>query len=365
MHRILFMPLLQIPSGHHHVADCIQEQLKQSADDFLCEKVELLSYRSVSLEKFISFVYLQWIQKFPSIYSKTYKQLAVKKEMHNKHYYLYEALFLKQVQQIIDDAKPDLVICTHALPSYLLNRMKKRNLWSGRIVNIYTDYFINDLWGMDGVDYHFIPCMEVKNKLLGKGVDPTQAIVTGIPIHPVFTKKRDSKEVKAKYNVLISGGNMGTGSIERLIRQLHPSGVVTYDVLCGKNERLFQTIKQMNHPSIKALGYIRTKEEMNHLYNLADAIITKPGGVTITECLWKKIPIFVYDALPGQEEINLNYLKSKGLIHHLDNWDTATDLEFILIEQLKNDSLHFQKSSQAFIDSIENHNIPQLIRNIL
>ena len=43
---------------------------------------------------------------------------------------------------------------------------------------------------------------------------------------------------------------------------------------------------------------------MNVLYDKADAIITKPGGITITECLWKQVPIFVYEALPGPEEMN-------------------------------------------------------------
>lgn len=97
---------------------------------------------------------------------------------------------------------------------------------------------------------------------------------------------------------------MGTGSINRLLKRLHPSGSIIYKVLCGRNEKLFQFVKQLNHPYIKAIPYITKKEEMNVLYDKADAIITKPGGITITECLWKQVPIFVYEALPGPEEMN-------------------------------------------------------------
>lgn len=50
---------------------------------------------------------------------------------------------------------------------------------------------------------------------------------------------------------------------------------------------------------------------MNQLYNKADAILTKPGGVTISEALQKKLPILVHTSLPGQEEINLDYLLEK------------------------------------------------------
>ncbi|MCY8235382.1 hypothetical protein [Priestia endophytica] len=66
---------------------------------------------------------------------------------------------------------------------------------------------------------------------------------------------------------------------------------------------------------------------MKQLYNEADAIITKPSEVTISESLYKKIPIFVYHALPGQQEINLRYLKNLGLVFHLENWRTKSNLE--------------------------------------
>lgn len=108
---------------------------------------------------------------------------------------------------------------------------------------------------------------------------------------------------------MISGGNMGAGSIVRLVSRLRPTGQVVYYVLCGKNIRLFEQIKQFNHPLIKAVPYLDSKEKMNALYDAVDAIISKPGGVTITECLWKRLPIFVYDALPGQEEFNLSFIE--------------------------------------------------------
>ncbi len=53
---------------------------------------------------------------------------------------------------------------------------------------------------------------------------------------------------------------------------------------------------------------------MNVLYEQAHAIITKPGGVTLSEALCKRLPIFTHSALPGQEEINKQYLLAKNLI---------------------------------------------------
>lgn len=64
---------------------------------------------------------------------------------------------------------------------------------------------------------------------------------------------------------------------------------------------------------------------MNKLYDQIDAIVTKPGGVTISESLFKRKPIFIYHVLPGQEEINLQQLKKLGVIFYLNKWKDAKE----------------------------------------
>lgn len=156
---------------------------------------------------------------------------------------------------------------------------------------------------------------------------------------------------------------MGTGSIDRLLKRLHPSGSIIYKVLCGRNEKLFQFVKQLNHPYIKAIPYITKKEEMNVLYDKADAIITKPGGITITECLWKQVPIFVYEALPGPEEMNLKYLKKEQLIFYLNNWSASENVEQMIIEMLK-DCSKLEKRCEKFRNCIIQINVTTIIKEI-
>ncbi|WP_152657867.1 hypothetical protein [Oceanobacillus sp. CFH 90083] len=364
MYRILFMPFLQIPSGHHHVADTIKNQLNQSSNDYHFEKVEMLSHCYGKVEMFTSSFYLQWIDKFPRVYSKIYKAV-VKRRKSSKSYYIYEVLFLNKIKNLIKQTKPDIIICTHALPSYLLNRLKKEKIWTEPVINVYTDYFINDLWGMERIDYHFVPSLYHKQELIIRGIKPKQIFVTGIPIDSTFKKEIKTSKNNDKLNILISGGNMGAGSIQQLLQTLNPSGSILYKVLCGKNEMLFQHIEQLNYPFIKPLPYLNSKEEMNQLYDEVDAIITKPGGVTISECLWKKIPIFVFEALPGQEEFNLNYLKSQGLIFHLDNWNSVSNIEDTITDILMNDVSDFNKRLEAFCKCLEKTDVSKIIEKIL
>lgn len=149
---------------------------------------------------------------------------------------------------------------------------------------------------------------------------------------------------------MLSGGNLGTGLMKTFVETLHPSGEIDYTVLCGENDKLLNWIKQLNHPFIHAVPYISSKKEMNELYDRADAIITKPGGVTVSECLYKKIPIFVYHELPGQEEINLRNLKNWGLVYHLENWRNTSNFEGEIVT-----ILHCEKHRKRLNQQLESY----------
>ncbi|USK29418.1 UDP-glucuronosyltransferase [Bacillus sp. CMF21] len=327
MKRVLFMPFLQISSGHHHAADGMMEYMHEIDESLCCEKIDILSYSYGKMETFVSAFYLKWIHLFPGMYSWIYRKSVFENEQEKKRFRLYELLFLFWMEKLIREKKPDLIICTHALPSYMLNQLKSRKKHAIPVINVYTDYFINQIWGIEAIDYHFVPSRELKEYLISRGIESERIHVTGIPIHPLLKTGTSEPKKRRTYSILISGGNLGVGSIKTFVQKLEPAGNIHYKVLCGKNNKLYRLIKQMSNPMIKPLSYISSKEEMNQLYNEADAIITKPGGVTISESLYKKIPIFVYHALPGQEEINLRYLKKLGLVFHLENWKTKSHLE--------------------------------------
>lgn len=366
MKKILFLPFLQIPSGHHQVANGVIDSLQLKNDLFECEKVDILSYSYGKVEVFISKFYIRWIRCLPALYSQLYRKTVAKNECEKKRFYLYEWIFLNWVEKLINEKDPHLIVCTHALPSYLLNQLKEKEKISIPIVNIYTDYFINQLWGIKNIDYHFVPTKEIKQMLINRGVNSDNILVTGIPIHPRFKETLKVPQTKKRFSVLISGGNLGIGLIKSFVEKLQPSGEIEYTVLCGENNKLFNWIKQLNHPFIQALPYISSREEMDKLYDRVDAIITKPGGVTVSECLYKKIPIFIYHQLPGQEEINLFNLKKWGLVYHLEKWIETPNIEEKIVSVLHCEK-HLKRLNQR-LDTYHQHlskvNISDFIKKI-
>ncbi|MBO0995905.1 MGDG synthase family glycosyltransferase [Bacillus sp. SD088] len=356
MKKILFFPLLTMPSGHHQVAETMISYLQKRNKATLCKKIDLLSAWNPVLESMVTKTYLGWIHFFPKSYAWTYKKMAHSSQTEHDYKKYYDHLFLKKMKAILLREKPDLIICTHAFPSHLLSTLKKDHQLTIPVMNVYTDFFINDVWGIEGIDYHLVSNSAMKQQLLvSNHVSESRVWVTGIPIGEQFSERKNRMHAnQQKWKVLISGGSVGLGGILSLLKLASPSGEgkIIYYVLCGKNKRLFQQLQKLDRKNVQPIPYISDKAKMNALYERVDAIITKPGGVTISESLRKGLPIFIHSALPGQEEINLQLLKDRKLILELN---PAQPLDTSILSFFQDTSLmaQIQHSIHCYLNEIE------------
>jgi processive 1,2-diacylglycerol beta-glucosyltransferase len=351
MKKVLFMPFLQIPSGHHQVADTLIDGIKEIQPNIECEKVDILKYGYGFVEKFVSEIYIKWISHLPKIYSWIYKKSVCEDMEDSKRYRHYELLFLHVMREIVKEKSPDLIVCTHALPSYMLSQLKQKGVLQVPVVNVYTDFFINHLWGIEGIDLHFAPSKIMKEYLLRRGVEESRIYVTGIPVHPKLSANSTFVPHGDTLRFLVTGGNLGVGALDKLVEKMQEQQSQYY-VLCGTNEKLYEHLCKINKPNIIPVPYIKSREEMDHLYSICDGIITKPGGVTISESLSKRIPIFVYHTLPGQEEMNLEQLRKLEVAKVLTTWEKKDTFEEDLISFfLDNEAL------QKYLNKVEEYHI--------
>ena len=121
--KILFLPLLRMSSGHHQVADALAEYALRFDPSIVCRKVDLLHFGFGSLESWIARTYLQWIRTAPNTYHWLYSRSVTSAD--RKRYSLYDRLFRPVLHKLVKTERPDLIVCTHALPSYLVQRMKE------------------------------------------------------------------------------------------------------------------------------------------------------------------------------------------------------------------------------------------------
>ena len=82
--------------------------------------------------------------------------------------------------------------------------------------------------------------------------------------------------------------------------------------MAGRNAQALTGLQelQQRHPQrLRAIGFTN---EMEKLMAAADLVMTKPGGLTISECLAMGRPMLLTAPIPGQEEHNAGYLMEEG-----------------------------------------------------
>jgi processive 1,2-diacylglycerol beta-glucosyltransferase len=108
------------------------------------------------------------------------------------------------------------------------------------------------------------------------------------------------------------GGGQGLGPIKTIVRSLEKvENNLQEIIVCGTNKKLYRSLKKKIKKYNKKIVLLAYAGNMNELMSVSDIIITKPGGVTTSEALAKKIPMIIVKPIPGQEENNTVYLTQR------------------------------------------------------
>jgi processive 1,2-diacylglycerol beta-glucosyltransferase len=157
------------------------------------------------------------------------------------------------------------------------------------------------------------------------GIADDQIHVTGIPIMPAFNQVLDrqicARELGCdphKTTIMLMSGGGGVGDMPSLARRLLNIAVEDISqtfqliVLTGKNQQAYQALDVMRAEFSDRLFPVGFTREVERLMVCADLIVTKPGGLTTSECLAMRLPMIVNAPIPGQEERNADYVLESG-----------------------------------------------------
>lgn len=237
-----------------------------------------------------------------------------------------ERLNTTRFMKMLQDLAPDQVICTHFLPAQLLSRKIRKAAIRLPVWVQVTDFDVHRLWIHEGMAGYFAAGDEVAYRMADRGIDPDRISVTGIPIMPAFSsnlyKIPCAREIgldPAKPSLLLMAGGAGVGAgssgggmddtAAKLLALPRDFQIVA---LAGKNEKLLGDLKRVaeSYPGrLFPMGFTKTIERA---MVAADLAVTKPGGLTSSECLAMGLPMILVNPIPGQEERNADYLLENG-----------------------------------------------------
>lgn len=331
--------ILSVSAGAGHVrAAQALEAAAQSADPPLAAThLDLLTLVPRDFRKLYGEQYIKLVDRAPQLWSYLYSKTdrPSRGSLAGKLKRAAEQLNTRKLQSEIARLRPGVILCTHFLPAELLSRQKAKGADLPPLWVQVTDFDVHALWVHPHVDHYCVASDEVAFRLADRGVPRTRISVTGIPVMPQFCVPLDRRECAAelgirpdRFTVALMAGGAGVGALDELAaRLLRADDDLQLVALAGRNAGLLARLKKLakSHPrQLFPLGFTGTVERV---MSAADLVITKPGGLTVSECLARHKPMLLVSPIPGQEERNADYLLEAGAA--LKAADTAT-LEFKL-----------------------------------
>lgn len=313
--RVLFLTV-STGHGHNSCAKAMEDYLKQQG--IMTFVLDVYEYVHPLIGKTVSDVYSFASSKVPKIYGKFYdieeggkgKVVGTMKTLNRA--------FANKLFKFIEEHHIDVIICSHLFAGELITRLKETGKLDVPSMGVVTDYTIHPHWEETNLDYYITADKGLTRQAALRGITPEKIKPFGIPIHLKFAEKVSKQQAKEQLGfsqnelVLVMMGSMGYGNMTSILEEVD-SVDKPYDiaVVCGNNEEAKEAIDQMQfrHP-IHNLGFVKN---VDLLMDAAECIVTKPGGLSVSESLAKGLPMILVDPIPGQEDRNVEFLVNNGV----------------------------------------------------
>lgn len=268
---------------------------------------------------------------------------------------------MRKLMYLVKTLKPDIIVNT--FPMLVVPEFRKKTGWKIPVVNVLTDYGLHKNWLHTEVDKYYVATEQLKFEIMEKGIPCNKIKVTGIPIDPNFEGNDDKELLYEAYRldlnkpvILIAAGAYGVlKDIEETINSLLYESNNQIIVVCGKNIGLRKklTEKFEEGKNVRILGYTN---RMYDLMKMATVMVTKPGGITLSEALAVQVPLLLYRSVPGQERENSLFFVRNGAAIIVEDHD---DLMENINNVIQNEKI--QRNMKRDMKKLHNANAAEVI----
>lgn len=215
---------------------------------------------------------------------------------------------------------PDAVVCTHFLPLELMGGKRGKTFRPGLLFGVVTDFAAHSLWVADAVDAYAVASDEAARQLVRRGVPAADVHVTGIPVAEEFHRQRGGGTASIRLGlrpdrpvILVLCGGFGVGPAAEILRAFNRNPLDAQLVfVAGRNSALERSLRRLAARGTMPCfvqGYVSNLHEWIHA---ADVVLSKPGGLTVSEVLASGRPLVITDPIPGQEQRNGEWAMERG-----------------------------------------------------
>lgn len=267
--------------------------------------------------------YLELTDRAPLVWGYFYTQTNADPnlaEFTNNVRKLVESIGTTGLKDLLRSFLPDVIICTHFLPMELLVRYKRNAQLTQPVYCVVTDHAAHTFWTYTEIDGYFVPDRQTRDQLIARGVAAPQITVSGIPIDPDIAEPKDCRATRAARGlpeegrvITLFGGGIDDAHARAIVHGLLDSQVeATLVVVAGRNPTLLDSLADLRSTPGLRLRLHGFVDYVDDLIAASDLVITKAGGLIVSEILARGVPLVVIDPIPGQEEWNADFVVSSG-----------------------------------------------------
>jgi len=309
-------------SGHIRAAKALVEYAEANLPNVSAEHINISDIANPLIKLFNQDIFKLSVENWPKTWGKLYdasdnKPMASalsRAAKLQKPFNLKLAAYLKSKD-------PNGVIFTYSAPAQMLASTFRKYSPNIKLSLVVTDYHGHSFYNVPKIDKLFVPNQKVKDELLRAGVEEERISITGIPVNPRFYLKQDASELKAKYGLaagrktvlfmascLLSQPDL----IDAVRQMLAFDPKINLVFVASGNKEFYEAITGA-FPSQERLTVVNWTDAIDEYMKMSDVVISKAGGLTVSECLNLNKPMILLDPIPGQEERNAEFIEQNGL----------------------------------------------------
>ncbi|RYF34630.1 MAG: galactosyldiacylglycerol synthase [Comamonadaceae bacterium] len=321
--------ILSVSAGNGHVraAEALAATAKTLVPPCHATHIDAMAHVAGGFRKVYTEWYIQLVNRAPEVWSYLHQKAdstphsATSQRLRRGIERVSAGALLREIHR----AKPDAIVCTHFLPAELLMREQSRGRIDCPVWLQVTDYDLHNMWIVPGMAGYLAATEEVAFRMRARGLPADRIHVTGIPVMPAFSQPeapelaRDANVARLGFDaarkvVLMAAGGAGVGDLPSMIERVLALPGADFQVVAvaGRNAAAHVALKVLAERMPGRLVAIGFTNEMEKLMAAADLVVTKPGGLTISECLALGRPMLLVSPIPGQEEHNAGFLMEEG-----------------------------------------------------
>lgn len=312
--------ILTVSTGQGHIQTGKAISSYFSGRGAQCEVLDAYKYISPFISDSLEKGYLLSTQYAPKAFGAMYELLENKRHRGGHFSFLSvmnNAITSSKLSGYISESKPDVIISTHIFCATVMTYLREE-LPKVLNIGIVTDFTLHPFWEETDLDYYVTANHLLNNQCRKKGIPADRILPIGIPIDGKFSTKLSKEEARArlaienKPTILFMMGSMGFGNMPKLVRDMDELEL-EFQILCvcGKNAAAKRKVEGIStRHEVYVYGFV---DNVDVMMDAADFIITKPGGLSMSESLAKGLPAILVNPIPGHENRNLEFFLNNGI----------------------------------------------------